>query len=37
MNEIPKSKRNRFDRLKFEFGIYLGFGIWDLEFLLMER
>jgi hypothetical protein len=32
MNKIQNFKQNRFDHLKLEFGIYLGFGIWVLGF-----
>jgi hypothetical protein len=32
MNEIPKSKPNRFGYWRLGIGIYLGFGICDLGF-----
>jgi len=32
MNQIPKKKQNRFGHWILVFGIYLGFGIWNLEF-----
>jgi hypothetical protein len=32
MKEIQNSKQSRFGHLKWVFGIYLGFVIWDFEF-----
>jgi hypothetical protein len=32
MNKVQDSKQNHFGHLELVIGIYLRFGIWDLEF-----
>ena len=37
MTKIRNLKQSRFGHWRLVFGIYLGFGIWDLEFGIEQK